>query len=226
MTREEKRIWEEMLDLMDALPDNDATTTPAFWECECDGLVSSLRPRQHNRCLVCGADRDDSPDARLSVVLGALITEAITQDGRLKRSLGDGHETKNAEHLDCGDQNLQANEERRTAMPPKNETTVMITVPGGVRGHVVRTWMNDKELALVNKAVEFLERVDNDDRLRVGIYWPREFEVTSESGVQPTINTYDAELFVYVDHVTFGYTCDGPKESAHLHIDGLRRLFA
>ena len=98
MTREEKRIWEEMLDLMDALPDNDATTTPAFWECECDGLVSSLRPRQHNRCLVCGADRDDSPDARLSVVLGALIAEAITN----------GHETKNAEHLDCGDQTLQA----------------------------------------------------------------------------------------------------------------------
>ena len=111
-------------------------------------------------------------------------------------------------------------------MPPEKETTVMITVPGGVRGHVVRTWMGDKELALVNKAVEFLERVGNDDRLRVGIYWPREFEVTAESGVQPIIAPSDTELFVYADHVTFGYTCDGPKESAHLHIDGLRGLFA
>lgn len=81
MTREEKRIWEEMLDLLDTLPDNDATTatTPAFWECECDGLVSSLHPRQHRRCVVCGSNRDDSPDARLSIVLGALITEATTR---------------------------------------------------------------------------------------------------------------------------------------------------
>jgi hypothetical protein len=110
-------------------------------------------------------------------------------------------------------------------MPPEKETTVMITVPGGVPGTVVRTWMDDKELALVNKAVEFLERVDNDDRLRVGIYWPRELKVTAESGVQPTIDQYGTELFVYADHVTFGYTCDGPKESAHLHIDRLRGLF-
>ena len=107
----------------------------------------------------------------------------------------------------------------------KNETTVMITVPGGVRGHVVRTWMDDKELALVNEAVEFLERVDNDDRLRVGIYWPRELKVTVENGVQPNIDQYGTELFVYADHVAFGYTCDGPKESAHLDIEALRRLF-
>ena len=110
-------------------------------------------------------------------------------------------------------------------MPPEKETTVMITVPGGVRGHVVRTWMDDKELALVNKAVEFLERVDNDDRLRVGIYWPREFKVTVERGIQPIANPFDIELLVYADHVAFGYTCDGPKESAHLHIDELRGLF-
>ena len=111
-------------------------------------------------------------------------------------------------------------------MNEEKETTVMITVPGGVRGRVVRTWMNDKELALVNKAVEFLERVDNDDRLRVGIFWPRELKVIAENGVQPIIvNPFDSELFVYADHVTFGYTCDGPKESAHLDIEALRRLF-
>jgi len=50
--------------------------------------------------------------------------------------------------------------------------------------------------------------------------------VTAESGVQPIIDPYGTELFVYADHVTFGYTCDGPKESAHLHIDVLRGLFA
>ena len=69
-----------MLALLDTLPDNDATTTPTFWECECDGLVLSLHPRQHGRCFICGSNRDDSPDARLSVVLGALVTEAIRRE--------------------------------------------------------------------------------------------------------------------------------------------------
>lgn len=63
--------WEVVKHALESIPDTDATTTEAYWDCECE--TNHIRYCGHPYCARCGAHRQDQPDSRLREVLLSLL---------------------------------------------------------------------------------------------------------------------------------------------------------
>jgi hypothetical protein len=71
----ERVMWELKLELIDLSGRTSATTTPFFWDCECED--NYIHPKTETTCSICGVRHDEQPDARLQEVLRMLIVKAI-----------------------------------------------------------------------------------------------------------------------------------------------------
>lgn len=73
----EKKAWAVVKATLKAMPDTSATTTPFFWDCECD--VNYIHDTDTGQCYKCHVrllDDPAPPDSRLREVLLMLIEEA------------------------------------------------------------------------------------------------------------------------------------------------------
>ncbi|MFA7254352.1 MAG: hypothetical protein WC107_07455 [Patescibacteria group bacterium] len=69
--------WADVKKALEAIPDTDATTTPFFWDCECD--VNYIHDTDTEQCHKCHARLLDDPaptDSRLREVMLLLMEEA------------------------------------------------------------------------------------------------------------------------------------------------------
>jgi hypothetical protein len=48
--------------------DTSCETTMEYWDCECDEDFTYINPKKNMKCPRCGAERDESPDARINEV--------------------------------------------------------------------------------------------------------------------------------------------------------------
>ena len=63
--------WNAVRHALQSIPDTDATTTQAYWDCECE--TGHIRYCGHPYCARCGTHRQDQPDSRLREVLLSLL---------------------------------------------------------------------------------------------------------------------------------------------------------